>query len=372
MKIALITIQHSDNYGAVLQAFATKTILSKFGEVKTIYYDNKFVTQHLDVIRFKPTTHGLKMFAHDLLRIVPRKRMVKKFEAFIELNMNLTTKITAKNLLSGKLDKFDAYICGSDQIWCPACINEDKDIDPIYFLEFAPQKSKKISYASSMGAIELSDSKLNQVKSLLSDFHAVSVRENDAKTLLTTLLEKPVNQVLDPTFLLSKQEWFKAINVTEEPKSDEQYILVYTAPRMPLIKNAITFFSKKLGLKVVAIDKMLLPLGKLDKHIKDAGPCDFIQLFANASFVITDSYHGVCFSINFGKPFAAIAPGNRVNRIESLLSLLNIDMRIVNNEEEFKNIPIDIDDEKIQLQLSAARAESIKFLTKSLMAINGD
>lgn len=357
-KIALITIHKANNYGAILQSYATKKVLSQFGEVKTIDYNNRYLNRHLDFIRFTPSIHGLKMLVHDLLRITDRIKVISSFRRFIKENMNLTAKLSSEELMQGMAGEFDTYVCGSDQIWNPLIVTPDKKIDPIFFLSFAPRIAKKISYASSIGGHQFTDAEKKQVKGLLEDFSMISTRESDGEKKLSEILpDRVINHVLDPTLLLSKDEWLAALNIVlQKPK--EKYILVYSVPRTELIKNAVNYFSKKLNLKIIAIDQMLFPLTKVDEHIRDAGIKTFVELFANAEFIITDSFHGVCFAVNFGKSFVAISAGKKSNRIESLLDLLNINDRLLSEQTEFDNLEIEINTRMVLSKLSNARIAS--------------
>lgn len=366
MKIALLTIHRSANYGAVLQAYTTKKILSKYGEVSIIDYDNRFLAHHIDLIRFEPTKRGMLMLAHDLLRLPYRISTVKKFRRFFSDNFNLTPKLTAEELMAGKADNFDVYVCGSDQIWNPEIVSAEKCIDPIFFLSFAPEGSKKLSYASSTGHHHYTNTEKKDVKELLQDFSMISTRESDGVEKLKEILpDREIQHVLDPTLLLSKEEWLESLEINStEPK--EKYILVYSVPRTELIKKAVEYFAKKLNMKVVAIDQMLFPLTQVDEHVRDAGPKEFVELFANASFVITDSFHGTCFAVNFGKPFVSVSAGKRTNRIISLLSLLDIDERLVNDVTEFENIKPEINSKIILEKLNSARKDSLGLLVNNL------
>jgi hypothetical protein len=363
-KIALLTIHNANNYGAILQAYASQKVLSRYGEVRTIDYDNKYLSHHLDLIRFSFSTHGIKMLAHDLLRLPYRIQVVSKFKKFVKSNLNLTQKLSSEELMKGEAGHFDMYICGSDQIWNPEIVNPDKQIDPIFFLYFAAKGTKKISYASSIGNHHYTDEEKIEVKKLLQDF-TISTRESDGVKKLSEILpDKKISHVLDPTLLLSKDEWLESLNINPEPK--EKYILVYSVPRTELIREAVDFYAKKLNIKVVAIDQMLFPLTKVNRHIKNAGPKEFIELYANASFVITDSFHGTCFAINFGKPFVSISAGKRSNRIVSLLSLLDLDERLVSKEEELKKISFEIDVKQVLKKLENAKNYSKRFLKDHL------
>lgn len=365
MKIALITIHNANNYGAILQTYATFKILSKFGDVEIIDYDNKHISISLDLIRLKLTPHGILGLGKDIFRIIPRSSAIKKFKSFSNKYLKLSNKIDKNNI---KLPKYDVYICGSDQIWNPSCISAINKIDDIYFLSFAPKGSKKISYASSLGNYRFNNEEQNIVNRLLNDFKYVSIRENDGKKHLESFLNKEIKHVLDPTLLLCKDDWIKQFKLNKNEKN-EKYILVYSVPKSKLIKDAIVYYSNKLNLPVIALDQNLSMGTKVDQHIRDAGPIEYLNLFLNASFIITDSFHGTCFSLNFKKQFVSIKAGKFSNRIESLLSSINLQNRIAQTNNDFENIKEITDEEysKSLELLSKYRDESIEYLKECFL-----
>ncbi len=365
MKIALITIHNVSNYGAILQVYATKKILDNYGEVKTIDYKLDYLSHQLDLIRFDFSIRGIKMFVHDILRFPFHYKLIKRFKKIIKSSLNLTESISIKDLYNNKLEKFDVYVCGSDQIWNPVVISEDMKINPIFFLDFAPKNAKKISYASSIGHHHFTEKEKKDVENYLTDFSMISVREKDGKEKLKKILpNRKIYHVVDPTLLLTKKEWLKTFSITlKKPK--EKYLLVYSVPRSKLIKEAVVYFADKLNLKIVAIDKMLIPLMKVDKQIRNAGPKEYIELFANASFIITDSFHGTCFSVNFEKPFVAISAGKIQNRIVNLLDQLDINNKILNTKKDFENFNLTIDYNIITPKLEKIRNVSKNFIHKS-------
>ncbi|NNE78041.1 MAG: polysaccharide pyruvyl transferase family protein, partial [Pricia sp.] len=268
MKIALITIHNVTNYGAVLQAYATKVALSKYGEVSTIDYQNRYLAKNMDKIRFEVSIHGVKMLIHDVLNLPWRSKLLSRFRTFIKGNMNLTDTMGSQDLLEGKAGNFDVYVCGSDQIWNPVVVSPDDKIAPIFFLSFAANEAKKFSYASSIGHHHYREDEKKQVSALLKSFAMISVRESDGKTKLEDILpQKTIFHVADPTLILSKREWYSIFNIEEKV---QDYILVYSVPRTALIIKAIDYFSTKLGLKIVAIDRMFFPIAKVDQHVRDA------------------------------------------------------------------------------------------------------
>ncbi|WP_342243430.1 polysaccharide pyruvyl transferase family protein [Pseudomonas sp. OTU5201] len=366
MKIALVTIHNTNNYGAIFQAFALQVVLSRFGEVEIVDYDNRHVSRSFDLIRFKLSFHGVLGAGKDFFRLLPRRRVINSFKAFISNNMRLTKTCSASELKKGGAGFFDCYVAGSDQIWNPACVSPDSILDPVYFLDFCPAGARKISYASSLGAYVFSDQEKLKLKEYLQGFSAVAVRERGAQLLLQEVLGRKVDHVLDPTLLLSKEEWLKSVGLTKERRDKEKYILLYTVPKVSLVRDVVDYFSEKIGLRVITIDQGLSAGARVDKHIRDAGPLDFIRLFSEAEFVITDSFHGVCFSLNFGKPFVAVSPGKYVNRIESLLSLVGLEDRLVKSVADFADFSVDIDFKLAHEKLLAARGASLAVLSTSL------
>lgn len=368
MKIALVTIHNANNYGAVFQAFALQEVLSRYGAVKIVNYNNRHISRSFDIIRFVPTLHGVLGAGKDVLRLVPRCVAIKKFKSFINRKMKLTEEFTSQSVATKDLSGFDCYVAGSDQIWNPACVSSRGELDPVYFLDFAPVGAKKLSFASSLGAYQFSQQEKVELKSYLGGFHMISVREKGAQQLLEEVLERKVNHVLDPTLLLSKEEWLQSVELDDCREKQEKYILLYTVPKAPLVRQAVEFFSKKLNLRVVAIDQGLSAGAKVHQQLRDAGPEDFLKMFANAEFVITDSFHGVCFSLNFGKPFIAISPGKYVNRIDSLLSLMGLKERIVEHSDGFEGFDTEVDFSEAHEKLERARKDSIKILSDALLS----
>ncbi|SUI48650.1 polysaccharide pyruvyl transferase family protein [Shewanella baltica] len=372
MNIGLITIHRTNNYGALMQAFATQHALKKFGNVEIIDYRNCLTEDSLSYIRFSPSFSGVKSFFKDILRVFPRIRAINAVNSFINDNFNLTVSVDSSSIDEIDLDRFDIFICGSDQIWNPQCISPDGKIDEVYFLSFSKDKHKLVSYASSAGAHKYNKLESHQVKKLLSRFEHISVRESELSIRLTEMLNKEVAHVLDPTLLLTAAEWKEHLcNAAMTSRClPEKYILVYTVPKTNLLKDAIIRVKKKLGYKVISIDQGLYTSSSVDMQIRDATPNEFISIFERASFVITDSFHGVCFSINFNKNFMAVSPGIYSNRIDSLLKLTNLENRSVGTQNDIDTFDYDVYSLEAVKLLEGKRIESLQFLENALMNSN--
>lgn len=366
MKIGLITIFKSTNYGAVLQAYATHKAFSKYGDVKMINYNPSFLSDAFKILRFNFSVHGFKMLAHDILRSPFTITLFKKFKAFLNTYLPATQSYTKEALQKNGAPEFDVLVCGSDQIWNPDVTDKNGNFDAIYYLSFGNDKQRKISFSSSIGHHIYTDLEKQKVKNELQGFEKISVREQDGVAKIQEILpQRNIKHINDPTLLLSKKEWLSSFQIKEEiPK--EPYLLVYSVPHSDLMKKAVAYFAKKFNLKIYTIDKMLLPFTKTDNHIRNAGPKDYLKLFAEAKFVITDSFHGTCFSVNFGKPFVTIAPGKKSNRISSLLSLLNLEHRMLSQESKFESVTKTLDFEYASNTLQELREDAHLFIKEAL------
>lgn len=356
-RIVMVTTNGVNNYGAALQAYALHRKLSEFGDVSTLNYSNRHICSSMDIVRLKPSFHGLLGAAKDLCRIVPRTSAIRKFRAFEQKHLNLTAKLDCEGLSAGLLDTFDVYVSGSDQIWNPNCVSPSGTFDRTYFLDFAPRGSRKVSFASSIGGFQPTHMELQELARLLEDFEKISVREIDTQLLLGGQVKKTVHHSLDPTLMLNAREWLTLSNSEVLSRTPEKYLLLYSVPKIPLVFNAVKVLAKKLNLPIVALDQDPFLKIKTNTHIRGAGPEDFIALFRNAAFVVTDSFHGTCFSINFEIPFCVPTAGVHSNRIASILNLTNLSARLITRESQINEISpiIDFSDARTALQVARAR-----------------
>lgn len=364
MNIAIITIHNVSNYGAVLQSFALKEVISSKYTCSVIDFDNRHVSKSLDYIRVGTSIHALLGTLKDILRILPRFRVVTKFKKFISNRMGLM-KYDVKYL-----SQVDVVISGSDQIWNPSCISKNKTFIPEYFLNFASSEQKKISYASSCGSYSYNPQEKLELKKFLCKYDALSTREKETSEYLQKLTGKDFSHVLDPTLLLSRSEWLERFEVA--PVESGEYILLYVIKKTSLLKKTIKKIKKYLDVKVVLINQGLYFDTVVDKHIRDAGPNEFINLYNNAKFVVTDSFHGTTFSVIFNKPFLSVSPGLNINRISSLLDLLELQDRIIYKEKDIDQISDDsymINFSKANDILESEKVKSKDFIFRNIEKI---
>ena len=257
-----------------------------------------------------------------------------KFSEFHKLYTKQTKEINKIDKLYASKFDYDIYVVGSDQVWNP---NTNINIEP-YFLTFAPEDKLKISYASSFGVNSIPLIHQEKYSSLLDNLDKIGTREKTGVEIVESISTKNATWVLDPTFLLNKKEWGE-FEVSSEIK--KPYLLMYVLTDSDYISNLATQIAEKYNLLIVRICKNAFIEDKSENviNIIDAGPREYLGLFAKASFVLTTSFHGTCFSVNFNIPFFTILKKNKTNnsRQIDLLADLGIKKRILFVDDKVSN-----------------------------------
>ena len=378
MKIGILTILNVNNYGAELQCCALYRKLTKMGyDAEVINYlfginpGHDFRGEKLTVpISFKqkvkvsllPIVQNLFCMFHQKNKKLRNKRS----EEFHEKYNHLTSSVypSVRSLYEAKFD-YDVLCIGSDQVW-----NYEKgySLEP-FFACFDKNGTKKISYASSIGLSFLSKEAERVFKKELSGFAHLSVREQQASELLENLLDRDVDVVLDPTLILDNKEWQEVAKFDMCPK--EKYILVYIVTIKPCdyVLEVARHIAKERNLKIVRICRDAYPehSGNDVQEILTAGPSDFVGLFANADFVVTNSFHGTVFSINFSKSFYSVIKSQHStnSRLTSILKKLNLENRILPVGSPLPKIS-DVDYTIPSEKLKEERYHSIEYIKKAL------
>lgn len=378
MRIGILTILNVNNYGAELQSCALCRKLQKLGydaEVVNflfgIHHDHDFTGEKLTVpISFKTKMKvRLLPIVQDLFCLFYNKNKSlrnKRFDEFHAKFNKLTPTVypSVKSLYEAKFD-YDVICIGSDQVW-----NYQKgySLEP-FFACFDKKGTKKISYGSSIGLSEISAEAEEVFKKELSGFSSISVREQQASDLLQNLLKKDVDVVLDPTLILNSKEWLEVAKYDMCPK--EKYVLVYIVTIKPCnyVLDVARKVARERGLKIVRICRDAYPehSGSDIEEIMTAGPSDFVGLFANAEFVVTNSFHGTVFSINFSKPFYSVIKSQHStnSRLTSILRKLKLENRILSVGSPLP-VVTDIDFAEPAACLEAEREHSIGYIKNAL------
>lgn len=348
MKIALITIWHENNYGAELQAYATVKALQQLGhQVKMIYI--------LLSDCHKPNFKG--RIAEFISSFGPG---YKKFDNFWKTNIPVTRRYHTIEELQSNPPKADVYMVGSDQVWNPELTGI---FAKLFFLDFGNEKVKKISYSSSFGTPEWNYEKLTEeVRLLLLQFDRIASREQSGVQILKDTFGVEASLTVDPTLL------FEQYQELTGPLSQKKTLVYYPlSDDYELEKYAIKT-SQRLGLQLVNNKKTTTILGRViwDK----VGIEEWVRNIAESQFVITRSFHGLVFSLLYGKNFAIMANrNNRGTRLMNLLEQVGLEERYYDSfnacdEAQPWNKPIDYD--AIYLRLSEMRSQSYRYIMESL------
>ena len=365
--IGTITFHSSYNYGSNLQAYALQEYVKKICknecEYKIINLRNiKNKEMYSMYKRKKRISSQIKNIVTFINRSKIKEKN-KKFEKFINQELNVTKEYESlEELKKANLD-YDYYISGSDQLWNLNAY----DFDWANYLEFV-NKGKKISYAASFGPKEQkwNDQEKVRVANDLKKYDNLSVRDQISFENVRALTGRDAEINIDPTMLLTKEEWYKLI--PEEKNVKEKYILFYTlGPDRNMIKM-VKKVAKILKLPVV-ITKFNNQYDAFSNFKKqyDTGPVEFLNLVKNAELVLSSSFHGTIFSILFNKPFFAIR-GNKDFRIQTLLKKMKLENRSIdeNDIEEKCKEAYRIDFKEAETLLEEERKKATKYLKNAL------
>lgn len=309
MKIGLFTIFQVPNYGSVLQAFATQCLLEKLGhECKIIDY---LYPNNWHWNQGAPRPNRIKVY---IRKFIPSRKN-KVLEEFRKGYFHYTRRYKdLEDLTNENWSSYDAFAVGSDQVWNYRFLRGDK----AFMLSFVPFDKPRFSIASSFAASSIPYIFQEKYKNELSKFRAISVRETNGIDIIQKQLgiDIPVEVILDPTLLLSKDEWLSLIPRSGFKKK-RPYILFYMwayafEPR-PYIFEVVKHFQKEMDCDVIALEGYT-PADKAEGVIMQNASSstlpEFIDLFANSDLVVTSSFHGTAFGLNFNRPLISIVPDN--------------------------------------------------------------
>lgn len=360
MKVALFNLPVDNNYGGMLQRYALMTILQRMGhDVKHLnlrpYQEikSRFLPFHLTKQLFLHLIH--KATNNSLEKYITKKeyyRSVRATDPFYQKYIKHSPIITDSSQLK-EYNYFDAYIVGSDQVWRRSYYSQFEYTSA--YLDFVKDRDniKRIAYGVSFGTTDelLTDEELSATTPLYHLFDCTSVREESALQVFQKYgwNNPPAQHVIDPTLLLSKEDYIKLITSAHTTKS-KGTLLCYILDESEQ--------SKKSELDIVT-RKKLKPYIISIKQGKQVSVEQWLRAFFDAEHVITDSYHGLIFSLLFNKPFTLLKNSQRGNaRFESIINLFNLDCQSDN-----------LDWMEINRAIEKYRSKSLDFLTSALQAI---
>lgn len=369
MKVGIITlVRFNLNYGNTLQNYALQVFLKRLGIQSETILDkhNNFHEKFKWINFFRDVS--LKEFIsivlnrHNcrdkLFKILLRQKKYLGFEMqHLNFSESYTENLVPNNCLK---DKYDKFIIGSDQVW-----NYDYGIDEFYFAKFA-DKSKRIAYAASFGISQIPQNLRGKYKEWLNEIEFISVRENAGAAIIKDLIGKDVPVLVDPTLLLTKEEW---LSIAKKPDwfNDDKYILTYfLGEKLEIVQEEINILARKYNLKIVN----LLDDTNMDWYCM--GPSEFVYLVQHCSLMCTDSFHGTAFSILMRVPFVVYdrVEQDAINinsRLDNILDMFNLQSRRGTIKNHYKiEQPMEIDYSHIDEILSFERKRSEYFIKEAL------
>lgn len=365
MDVKVITRHGPSNYGSLLQSIATLKILGSLGlSAEIIDYqrkDERGLKATLAQVRLKKAyaNNILKKTLYVMVRF-PMEFMARtRFDKMRIRYLRMTNRVSDIDGLTQI--RSDVFITGSDQVWGPLYNGK---YDPAYFLSFV-QKGKKIAYAASFGKTQFSDKVVSEYKHWLKLYDGVAVREDSAVKLLNEWGIRCNGQVLDPTLMLNGEQWSKIIR--KEIKS--KYILVYQIHNDANLNHYALDLSQHTRLPLVRISPHLHQMKRGGKFVWCPDVSDFLAYIKGCRCLVTDSFHGTCFAINFNRPFIEVLPNTSTgSRNQSILKLTGLENRIVNDFNDFSLFNEVINYDNVNALLVKERSASLDIL-KGLLGL---
>lgn len=351
MRIGILTYHRAHNYGAILQALATRIILQKLGH--EVYYVDYWPNYHKEAYVFF-SWHRLWKYRWEYLknRILLHNEIQSRIAHF---ERDINHYIVPFCIPYNSKEEFDVVIYGSDQIWRRQL--SSNQFNPVYFGRNNIKANRHVSYAASMGNLVKDPRERAKIKIWLSKFSKISVREVELQNYVKELGYNS-SLVVDPTLLLSLEQWDNILHLT--PIRDSGYVLFYNLNKDTFDKQSIEAFASKKGLRVLEVKGVA---GKdSDSIISQCGPREFVSLIKYADFVFSSSYHGLLFSIIFHKEFY-VSFRNNIGRANSILSSLGIEDRILPPCVSYIEEPKSINYSNVERILTIFRNASLNYLT---------
>lgn len=339
-KILISTYCHWTSFGSMLQSLGLQKSLEHIGaDVRTITFSSDEAIPAVNKEKIRITRRTVNYLYQLLIQKhleLGRARCLR----FIDQNIRRVLISENKNLVK-ELPDADIYIAGSDQIWHPALCRED------FFLNHVPQGKKRISYAASMGILSIPEQNEKKFGMLLQNIDSFSVREEEMLPIIRNYTTKPVFHHIDPTFLISADEW----RTYERPYDIlGPYILVYAIYWDRSLNKQLWELHRKTGCRIVSIQKSIRPV-YANSIVADAGPAEFLWLVDHAEAIVTSSFHGTAFSVIFNKRFYPVVNPDAPSRINSLLKTLDVHVpasleKLMDFKQDYRDANLHIEQEK--------------------------
>jgi len=359
-KVGILTFHRAINYGALLQAYALNRYLQK-----EVGIDNEIIDYRCPliekscnpiIISKNPIKNIIRLLISSPILFLKKRR----FRNFLKKYIKTSHPYFDKSELEKIESQYSYFITGSDQVFSPIWT----DFDPVYFLDFTSESEKKYSYAASFGTDQLPNQLFEAYKLRLESFNKISVREKSAQILLNQKFNIKSEMHIDPTFLLTKEEWSE---ICHKPFK-EKYIIVYLLGKDQSVSALISFakdLAKKKNLKIIYLNDRYYEFKRGINYRPGVSPSKFISFIKNSEYIITNSFHGTAFSIIFNKEFfvnSQLIKGSGT-RIQNILNICEIRNRDI-GEEKYIDKKIEIDWTTVNSIICKERQKSYEYFAQ--------
>lgn len=360
MRIGILTFHRAYNYGAFLQALALKIVLEQRRHIVSFidYQDSAHTQSYALIDRNLFQGLGIRgkisLIVKGILKAPRQWKRYSKMRKLQRKYLGLTGH--PKSRLDETQDvNLDLIVYGSDQIWRKAGINHHLEFDPAYWGE-GFEGIRKITYAASMGIIDLSYNDKKFISDHLKLYSNISCREENLLRELTPLTSQKIHHVLDPVFLLSKNNWEKLLKAEGSHVIKRKYVLVYNLMHSKEVDKLAQRIASERGLEVIEISGAVQPyiFDKNNLQTKDA--FEFLNYIRNAKFVVASSFHAIAFSVIFNVNFYAVGMNNNSERVRSLLAISGLGDRLVSDSNLKKIEDVDYSNMNLYPDIEASKA----------------
>lgn len=361
MKAAVITRHGISNYGSLLQAMATQQVIEDMGHtceiIDYIRDDESYMQQEKTLLRRKPewNENPVKRMLYLAVRQPAGIAAGRYFEKARRKYLQLPKRYTAREQLVREKPEADVYITGSDQVWGPV---ENGSYDSTYCLSFTEETDRRIAYAASFGHTDMTPELQEYYRKWLSRYEYIAVREDSAAEILKNMGIRAV-QVLDPTLLLDAAYWSRYT----QPIREGKYLLIYQLHNDRRLDEYAEKAAASTKLPLIRISASLHQISRKGKFVWLPETGQFLSYIKNAECLITDSFHGTAFAINFHTPFVEVLPDNNTGtRNMSILKMTGLTDRILTNVNDTALAERKIDYTEADRILADKRKESLGIL----------
>lgn len=356
MKAGIMTFPKSPSFGASLQMYALYKSITAFGvDTEVVNYVNEYMEKGSH-ISHKNTTVLKKIYKW--ITEANNRQLFAKFEK--EIPMFPAKPIHSSAELKKVDDRYQYFVCGSDQVWNP----DITGCDYSYLLDFCTDGQKKISYAPSFGVESLPTDIADKCATLLNDYSSLSVREEKGKELVMQLTGRDCPIVLDPTMLIERAQWQK--EGKKKHGLPDHYVAYFIFNPKDYVMKYARNLSKQYSAPLLFIGGNDFTKLRHKEYSGSLGPREWLYIIEHADAVVTDSYHGAAFSIIFQKCLHVSLESSTKSRLVTLLKTFGIDKCAIPQGALDDRAYVEPDYNSVQRIMTKRRNESLDYLAAAL------